>query len=283
VNENPYLAFAKAIDLFYVRPRKEAFIHPSAHVSDTARVGSGVFIGALSFIGDGAVIGDRVEIGPHCTVLENAVIGEDSVICPGAVIRERVTLGKRCIVQSNAVVGSDGFGFAKQSDGSWYKIYQAGSVVVGDDVELGACTAVDRASLGDTSIGKGTKLDNLVHVGHACAIGDNTLLCAQVGLAGSTRVGSNVVLAGQVGAAGHLTIGDGVIAIAQSGIPRSVEPGRVISGSPAYDHKQWLRSSAIMARLPELHRTVTDLDTRVSQLEKSLQVAPEQSQKSNKQ
>src|SRR5262249_1061793 len=193
----------------------------------------------------------------------------------GATVREHVIIGKRCILQNNAVVGADGFGFAKDDDGQWYKIPQVGRVIVEDDVEIGAGTTIDRAALGETVIRSFTKLDNLVQVGHGTVIGRNSLICAQVGLAGTTTIGDNVILAGQVGTAGHLTVGDGVTAIAQTGIPHSVEPGKTISGSPFVDHKTWLKASAIYARLPELVRTVRELETRLLKLEQHLKLESE--------
>jgi len=274
-HENPYLAFAKAIELFNPpRPQAQA-IHPTAIISPNALLAQETSVGAYSRIGDGASIGKGVRIGSHCVIEEYAVIGAQTVLHSGCIIRERVSLGSRCIIQSNAVIGSDGFGYAKQSDGSWYHILQSGTVVIEDEVEIGAGSMIDRAAIGETTIGARTKIDNLVHIGHGCQIGKDCLICAQVGLAGSTRLGDNVILAGQVGAAGHLTIGSGVVAIAQTGIPGSVEPGRVISGSPAMDQKTWLKASAIHNRLPELNKHIKELDRRVRDLENTLKVIHE--------
>jgi len=267
IHANPYLVFAKAIELFYPPQRKEGGVHPTAVVSPDARLGSGVAIGAYAVVEAGALIGDGVEIGPHCVVHAAAQIGPNSMLHAGCVIRERVRIGNHCIVQSNAVIGSDGFGYAKQDDGSWYKISQTGAVVLEDYVEIGAGTTIDRATIGETRIRKGAKIDNLVQIGHSCAVGENSLLCAQVGLAGSTRVGRNVILAGQVGSAGHLDIGDGVVATGQTGIPSSVEPGKVISGSPSFDNRQWLKSTLLFQRFPELQRTIRDIVKRLAKLE----------------
>jgi UDP-3-O-[3-hydroxymyristoyl] glucosamine N-acyltransferase len=178
-----------------------------------------------------------------------------------------VIVGKNCVIQNNAVIGSDGFGYARQSNGEWYRIIQTGTVIIEDDVDIGASTTIDRPTLGETRIKRGTKIDNLVHIGHGCIIGTNNLLCAQVGLAGSSRTGTGVVLTGQVGVAGHLTIGDGTIVTPQSGIANSVESGRTVSGSPAIDHNKWLRSSAAFSRLPDTQRTVRSLESRISNLE----------------
>jgi UDP-3-O-[3-hydroxymyristoyl] glucosamine N-acyltransferase len=272
-HDNPYLTFAKAVEIFYLPAKQKPFIHPTAWISDKAKIGRGVTVGAYSFIADGAIIEDHVVIAPHCTVHEDVVIGESSRIDSGSVIHHRVSIGKRCFIQSNSVIGSDGFGYARQDDGTWYKIYQAGTVVIEDDVEIGACSTIDRATLGETRINRGAKLDNLVQIGHACIVGENSMLCSQVGLAGSTKIGKHAILAGQVGSAGHLTLGDGVIATGQTGIPGDVEAGKIISGSPAIDNRQWLKSTAIFARLPEIQKHVRDLEKRVNSLEKALDVS----------
>jgi UDP-3-O-[3-hydroxymyristoyl] glucosamine N-acyltransferase len=274
-HKNPYLTFAKAVELFYLSPPPEPYIHPTAWVSDTAVLGKGVSLGAYTYVGEQVLIEDYVTIGPHCVIHKGVTIGEKSLIHSGCAVREYVRVGKRCIIQNNAVLGSDGFGYAKEDDGSWYKIYQSGTVVLEDDVEVGACTTIDRATIGETVIRKGTKIDNQVQVGHGSAIDANSLICAQVGLAGSTKVGKGVILAGQVGSAGHLKIGDGVIATGQTGIPGSVEPGKVISGSPAIENKNWLKSTAIFSRLPELQKTLRDMEKRLTRLENTFKVMPE--------
>jgi len=274
-HENPYLIFAKAIEVFFPEPDREAKIHPTASIDPKAVIGNRVSVGPYSTIGRGAVIEDDVTIGAHCTIYDGAKIGEKSVIHSGCAIRERVVIGKRCIIQNNSVIGSDGFGYAKQKDGKWYRILQVGTVVIEDDVEIGACSTIDRAALGETRIRRGTKVDNLVQIGHGSIIGEDSLICAQVGLAGSTRVGNRVILAGQVGAAGHLTIGDDAIVTPQTGLPNSVEPGKIVSGSPAIDHKQWLKLSAIFNRLPELQKTVRNLVVRIGRLEEKAEVSDE--------
>lgn len=266
-HKNPYLIFAKIVELFFPPSQEAAAIHPTAWIADSARLGTGVAIGAHSYVGDNAVVEDGVIIRSGCSLYAGSRVGEGTLIHAGCVVRENVVIGRRCILHSNSVIGSDGFGFAREDDGSWYKILQTGTVIVEDEVEIGACTTIDRAALGETRIGKGTKVDNLVQIGHGSMIGSNNLICAQVGLAGSTRTGKNVVLAGQVGVVGHLTIGDGATVTAQAGIPGSVEPGKVMSGSPAFDNKDWLRSTAAFAKLPKILKTVRDLERRISQLE----------------
>ena len=268
-HNNPYLAFAKAIEIFHSPLKESSSIHPTAWISDSAKIGRNVSIGAFTYIGDNAIIGECTRIREHCKIHRDVIIGEYTLIHSGVVIREAVQIGSRCIIQDNAVIGSDGFGYAKQGDGGWYKIFQAGTVIVEDDVEIGAGTTIDRASLGQTVVHRGAKIDNLVQVGHACVIGSDSLICAQVGLAGSTKTGKDVILAGQVGSAGHLVIGDGVIATGQTGIPGSVEPGTIISGSPAIENKNWLKSIAVFAKLPQVQKTVRELERRVRHLENS--------------
>lgn len=269
-HDNPYLAFAKAVEIFFDSPGVRPSIHPTAWIADTAVLGAEVYIGALSYIGERVVLGDRVRIHAKCTVEEGAEIGDGTLLHSGCVVREGVVIGKNCIVQNNAVVGSDGFGYAKQTNGEWYKIIQAGTVIIEDDVEIGASSTIDRATLDETRVKRGTKIDNLVHIGHGCLIGSDNLLCAQVGLAGSTRTGRGVVLTGQVGAAGHLNIGDGAIVTPQTGIASSIDAGVIVSGSPAIDHRNWLKSSAAFSRLPEIQKTVRKLESRIAALENTL-------------
>jgi len=267
ISPAPYLTFAEAINMLYPPLSLERGIHPSAIISPSANIGENVSIGPYSVIGDDVVIGDNVSILAHCVIYQDARIGVDVMIHSHCVIREGCALGDRVILQNNVVIGGDGFGYAKRPDNSWLKIRQTGTVIIEDDVEIGAGAAIDRATIGSTVISKGTKIDNLVQIGHGSFVGQNTLLCAQVGLAGSTRVGNEVILSGQVGAAGHLEIGDRVIATAQTGIPNSVEAGKVISGYPAIDNRDWLKSSAIFAQLPKLQREIRELKARLAIVE----------------
>ena len=269
-HENPYLAFAKAIEIFFSETKVPPSIHHTAYVAESVTIGRDVYVGPFAYIGERVVLGDGVRLHARCVIHEQATIGERTLIHSGSVVRERVVVGKNCVIQNNAVVGSDGFGYAKQADGSWYKILQAGTVILEDDVEIGACSTIDRATLGETRIKRGTKIDNQVHIGHGCVLGPDNLICAQVGLAGSTKTGSGVVLTGQVGAAGHLSIGDGAIATPQTGIASSVEAGVIVSGSPAIDHRNWLRSSVSFSKLPEIQKTVRNLEARVALLESAL-------------
>ena len=252
--ENPYLAFAKAIEIFYQPPDYVPGIHPTAVIAPTARIGANAHIGSYVVVGDHVVLGDNATLLPHVVLYPHVRAGANFFAHAHAIVREHCQLGDNVTLQNGAIIGADGFGFAKQSDNTWYKIQQSGPAILEDAVEVQANACIDRASVGETRIHAGAKIDNLVQVGHGSTVGANTLLCAQVGLAGSTIIGKNVILAGQVGVAGHCTVGDGAIATAQTGIPGDVAPGKVVSGYPAIDNRQWLRSVALVNRLPELLR-----------------------------
>jgi UDP-3-O-[3-hydroxymyristoyl] glucosamine N-acyltransferase len=251
---NPYLAFAEAIRLLHPAQTYSPGVHPTAVIDPTADIGAGAHIGAYVVIGERVRLGEGAVLLPHAVLYPGVTAGRDFFAHAHAVVREDCVLGDRVILQNGVVVGGDGFGFAKRDNGTWQKIPQSGPVRIGSDVEIQANACIDRASVGATVIADGAKIDNLVQVGHGSRVGENTLLCAQVGLAGSTEVGRDVVLAGQVGVAGHCRIGDGAIATAQSGIPNDVAPGKVVSGYPAIDNRQWLRAAAVFQRLPELLR-----------------------------
>jgi UDP-3-O-[3-hydroxymyristoyl] glucosamine N-acyltransferase len=269
LTKNPYLAYARAAALLSPEPAPVPGVHPSAQLDPSAQLGPGVHIGALAVIGPGARVGARSVVHPHVVLYRDAQVGEDCVLHAGSQVRERCRLGNRVVLQNGAVIGADGFGFAKDEAGRYHKIPQTGIVVIEDDVEIGALSAVDRAAMAETRIGAGSKIDNLVQVGHSVTVGRDTVLAGQVGIAGSTRIGSHVTLAGQVGVAGHLTVGDGVVATAQSGIPASVEPGALISGYPAIDNRAWLKASAAFPRVPELLRRVRELERRLAELQEA--------------
>jgi len=264
VAKNPYLAFARAVALLCPSARPAAGVHPQAHVDPTATLGEDVHVGAFAVVGPRVRVGARTVLRPHVVLYEDATVGADCLLHSGVQVRERCRLGDRVVVQNGAVIGADGFGFARDGEGQYHKFPQVGTVVIEDDVEIGALAAIDRAALGETRVGRGTKLDNLVQVGHSVTIGRDCVLAGQVGIAGSTRVGDRVTLAGQVGVAGHLTISDDVIVTAQSGIPGFVEKGKIVSGSPAIDNRAWLRSTAVFAKLPELQRRVRELEARLA-------------------
>ncbi len=251
---NPYLAFAKAVQLFYREPVYAPGVHPSAVIDATAVIGRSAHIGAFAVVGEGVTIGDHATLLPHVVIYPYASIGDRFYAHAHSVVREYCRLGDNVVLQNGAIVGCDGFGFAKDDAGIWQKIVQSGPTIVEDSVEIQANSTVDRASVGETRIGSGVKIDNLVQVGHGSKVGANTLLCAQVGLAGSSEIGKNSILAGQVGVAGHCKLGDGVIMTAQSGVSHDIPAGKVISGSPAFDNRQWLKATAIFNRLPDIIR-----------------------------
>ena len=255
-SKNPYLSWAQTVELFYQAPHYEPGVHSTAVIDPTAKVGKNAHIGPYVVVDADAELGDDAVLLAHVVIYRGAKIGNNFFAHAHAVVREFCELGDNVVLQNGVVVGPDGFGFAKDDAGHWRKIAQGGKVIIGNDVEIQANACVDRASVGNTSIARGAKLDNLVQVGHGSSVGEDTLLCAQVGLAGTTEVGRNVILAGQVGVAGHCKIGDGAIATAQSGIPNDVPAGATVSGYPAIENRLWLRCSAIYNKLPELARAV---------------------------
>jgi UDP-3-O-[3-hydroxymyristoyl] glucosamine N-acyltransferase len=257
--KNCYRAFAEAITFFYTAPTYAPGIHPTAVIDPSVVLGEGAHVGAYVVIGAHAVIGRNATLLPHAVIYTGAQIGDRFFAHAHAVVREFSRLGDDVALQNGAIIGGDGFGYARESNGSWTKIVQSGAAVLADRVEVQANACVDRASIGETRIGAGSKIDNLVQVGHGSTVGENTLLCAQVGLAGSTEVGDRVILAGQVGVAGHCKVGNGAVATAQSGIPNDVAAGAVVSGYPAMDNRQWLRSVAAFTRLPDMVRDLRTL------------------------
>lgn len=263
---NPYLAFAQAIELFYQSPKYSAGIHPTAVIAKSARIGSGAHIGPYCFIDEDVEIGSQAVLHSFVTIYAGVKIGDSFFAHAHSVVREFCRIGNRVILQNGAIIGGDGFGFAKQKDGAWYKMAQSGPAVLEDDVEIQSNSCIDRATIGETRIGRGSKLDDLVLVGHASQTGANTLLCGQVGLAGSTKIGNSCILAGQVGSSGHLTVSDGCIITGQSGIPGDVPPRSIISGSPAVDNRQWLKITAALNRLPDLQKRVRELESEVEKL-----------------
>jgi len=250
-SKNPYLDFARALELFYQPPQYAPGIHPTAVVHSSAKIGPGVHIGPYVVVQEDVQIGSNAVLLAHVVIYRGVKIGDHFLAHSHAIVREFCRIGNNVVLQNGVVVGGDGFGFAKDDNGHWHKILQSGPTIIEDDVEIQANACIDRASVGETRIARGAKIDNLVQVGHGSTVGEDTLLCAQVGLAGSTNVGKSVIFAGQAGAAGHCKIGDGAIVTAQAGV-RDVSAGAVVSGSPAIDNKLWLRCIAAYNRLPEL-------------------------------
>jgi len=270
VSANPYLDFARALAIFYQPPKPKPGLHPLAWVAPSAVIGENASIGAYAVIGERVRIGKNCVIHPHVVIYEGVEIGDDFLAHSGAVVREYCRIGNRVILQNNVVVGADGYGFAKRADGTHYKIPQSGPVVIEDDVEIQSLSNIDRATVGETRIKRGAKIDSLVQVGHACVVGEDNIICAQTGLAGSSILGKNVLLAGQVGVSGHLTIHDNVVAYAQSGIGGDIPAGSVVAGSPAFDRSEWLRAVTAFPKLGELLKSVRHLEKKVAQLESLL-------------
>ena len=261
-SKNPYLAFAHALELFAAPPRYEPGVHPTAVVDPSARIGAGAHIGPYVVIARGVEIGRDAVLLAHVVIYRDVRIGNNFFAHSHAVVREGCQLGDRVLLQNGAVIGADGFGFAKDDSGHWYKIVQPEPVVIEDDVEIQANSCIDRASVEKTHIGRGTKIDNLVQVGHGSRIGEHSLLASQVGLAGSTEIGNRVILTGQVGVVGHCKVGDGAIVTPQSGVAGDIEAGAIVSGAPAVDHRLWLKYSALLSKLPEIARAVRTMTSK---------------------
>lgn len=262
---NPYLVFAKLLKHFYVKLKAPIGISKDAIVSDKTEIGTDVSIFPFAFLSDGASIGNKTVIYPYVFVGENTTIGEQCIIYPNVTVRENVKIGNRVIIHSGSVIGSDGFGYVF-GEGRHYKIPQVGGVIIEDDVEIGSNVSVDRATLGNTVIGKGTKIDNLVQIGHNVRIGENSIIIAQVGIGGSTEIGDFVTLAGQVGVSDHTRIESGTMIGAQSGVMGYITKG-AYSGSPALSHRNWLKAQAIFAKLPELNKKIRELEERIKEIE----------------
>jgi UDP-3-O-[3-hydroxymyristoyl] glucosamine N-acyltransferase len=266
ISANPYHDFARALEFFYQPPRPAPGIHTLAAIAPTATIGENASIGPFVAIAENAVIGRNAVLHPHAVVYAGAVLGDDVTLHAHAVVREYCRVGNRVILQNGVVVGGDGFGFVKRADGSHHKIVQSGVTVIEDDVEIQSLTSVDRATVGETRVKRGAKIDSLVQIGHACVVGEDNIICSQTGLAGSSILEKNVLLAGQVGISGHLTIHEGAIVYAQSGIGGDVAPNTRVSGSPAFDASEWLRAITAFQKLPEILRTVRELKRKIEAL-----------------
>ncbi|MDX2269692.1 MAG: UDP-3-O-(3-hydroxymyristoyl)glucosamine N-acyltransferase [Bryobacter sp.] len=267
VSRQPYVDFARSLALFYQAPDLPPGISPLAHISPTAQIGPDARIAPFAYIGDQVRIGARARIHSHVVLYAGVTIGDDALLHSHAVVREHCTLGHRVVLQNHVVIGADGFGFAKQADGTHFKIVQSGRTILGDDVEIQSLSNIDRATVGETRVERGAKVDSLVQVGHASIVGEDNIICAQVGLAGSSILKKNVLLAGQVGVSGHLTIHDNAVVYAQSGIGHDVEAGRIVSGSPAFDFRDWRRAVTAFPKLGEMVKTLRELEDRLAALE----------------
>jgi UDP-3-O-[3-hydroxymyristoyl] glucosamine N-acyltransferase len=255
-SKNPYLAFAQAMSIFYPAPKYTPGTHPTAVVHASAKVGANAHIGPYVVIDENVEIGANAVLLAHVVIYRGVKIGDNFFSHAHSVVRENCRIGNDVLLQNGVVIGGDGFGFAKDDSNRWHKIPQPQPVVIEDDVEIQSNSCIDRCSVGDTRIGRGTKIDNLVQIGHGSHIGENSLLASQVGLAGSTEIGKNVILTGQVGVVGHCKVGDGAIVTPQSGVAGDIAAGAIVSGAPAVDHKLWLKYSAILSKLPEIARAV---------------------------
>lgn len=268
--DNAYECIAKLLTLYEMSKPKKTGIHSLAFIDPTAKIGQNVYIGAFAFIGENVVIEDGAAIYPHATVCENAIIGENSILYPNVTVYHDCHVGKRCILHAGSVIGADGFGFAPSPEG-YEKIPQIGISILEDDVEIGANTCVDRATMGATIVHNGVKLDNLIQIAHNVEVGSHTVMASQVGIAGSTKVGEWCMFGGQVGLAGHIHVGNHINIGAQSGIPSTVKgDNRNIMGSPAIDAKQFFKCSAAYKQLPEMLQTITQLKREVEDLKKQL-------------
>jgi len=264
--KNPLLAAARAMGILNTRPAPAPGLHPGAFVHHGASVGEGASIGAHAVIDDGASVGPGTIVYPGAYIGIGARVGSGCTVYPGAVIMDGCTVGDRVIIHANAVVGSDGFGFA-EDEGVFHKIPQTGTVRIEDDVEIGAGVTIDRATLGETVVGRGTKVDNLAQIAHNVKIGPHSIVVAQVGIAGSATIGSHVMIGGQAGINGHITIGDGVMVSAKAGVVQDLPPGGVVSGYPAIPHREWLRAQSLFGRLPEMKKKIAELEARIKGLE----------------
>ncbi len=273
---NPYLAFARILNLFVQKYHPPVGIHETCIRGEEVTIDEQCAIGSHVSIGDHVKIGDRTIIYPGVVIGDHVTIGSEVILYPNVSILQEVSIGNRVIINSGAVIGSEGFGFAPTEQGEYYKIPQIGTVLIDDDVEIGANVAIDRATLGETHIHPGVKIDNLVQIAHNVVIGEHSVIVSQVGISGSSKVGKHVTLAGQVGLVGHLEIGDHVMVGAQSGVTKSVPAKTMLSGSPAVDHKLWRKSQVSLLKLPETLKTIRSLEKRIQELEKQVTSSTEQ-------
>ncbi|MFZ0816950.1 MAG: UDP-3-O-(3-hydroxymyristoyl)glucosamine N-acyltransferase, partial [Candidatus Sulfotelmatobacter sp.] len=254
--EDPYFSFARALELFHQPLRYAPGVHATAALHARAKIGRGAHIGPYVVVDENVEIGENAVLLAHVVIYRGVKIGNNFFAHTHATVRENCRIGNNVLLQNGVVIGADGFGFAKTQNGRWHKIPQPAPVIIEDDVEVQANSCIDRASVGDTRIRRGVKIDNLVQVGHGSQVGEDALLCSQVGLAGSSEIGNRVILTGQVGVVGHCKVGDGAIVTPQSGVAHDIPAGALVSGAPAVDHKLWLKYSAILPKLPEIARVV---------------------------
>jgi UDP-3-O-[3-hydroxymyristoyl] glucosamine N-acyltransferase len=272
--ENPYLAYAKALRFLNPPAPESGTIDPSAVIAGDVKMGDNVTIYPLAYIGEGCTLGDNVTIYPHCFIGKNVSIGDETFIHPNVTIGERCIIGRRVIIHAGTVIGSDGFGFARDG-AAYYKIPQLGIVQIDDDVEIGAGNTIDRAALERTWIKRGTKTDNMVHIAHNVIIGEDSCIVAQTGISGSTKLGDRVIMGGQSATVGHISIGNDVMIAARSGVSADLPEGQIVSGAPHMPHRQWLRMTRTLPKLPEMRRTISELTKKVEALEEKLRTYQE--------
>lgn len=273
VSSNPYHDFARALALFYQPPRPEPGIHASAVIDPSAAIGPNAAIGPLAVVCAGTRIGANAVLHPHAVIYPGCEIGDDFTAHSHVSVREFCRIGHRVTLHNGVVIGGDGFGFARTNGGEQFKIVQTGVTVIEDDVEIQTLTSVDRATLGETRVRAGAKIDSLVQIGHACVVGARNIICAQTGLAGSTVLEDDVMMGGQTGSAGHLTIHKGAVVYAQAGVGHDVPEGRTVAGSPAFEARYWIRAATAFQKLPELLRQTRDAERRIGELERKLNEA----------
>jgi UDP-3-O-[3-hydroxymyristoyl] glucosamine N-acyltransferase len=268
--DNAYASLAKLLDIYNQAKSEKKGIEQPSFISSSAKVGEEVYVGAFAYIGNNATIGNEVKIYPQVYIGDNVKIGNKSILYPGVKIYADCSIGSSCILHSGVVIGADGFGFAPNEDGTYTKIAQVGNVILEDEIEIGANTTIDSATIGSTIIRKGVKLDNLIQIGHNCEIGENTVMAAQVGIAGTTKVEKNCVFGGQAGISGHTTIGEGSKIGPQAGVMSSVKPGSTLLGSPAFELKSALKSSSIIRNLPQLRNDLILMEKRLKEIEEKI-------------
>jgi UDP-3-O-[3-hydroxymyristoyl] glucosamine N-acyltransferase len=269
---NPYESLAKLMNLVVQQQPRKTGISSLAFINSTAQIGEDALIEAFAYIGQNVIIGSNAIIHPQVYIADNVIIGDNVVLFPGVIIHHNTVIGNRCVIHSNAVIGSDGFGFAPAADGSYEKIPQLGNVILEDDVEIGANSTIDRATFGNTLIGKGVKIDNLVQIAHNVEIGEHSVIASQTGIAGSSKIGKKVMFGGQVGITGHVSIADGTILGAKAGVAGSIKvPGQIWSGYPAVPMNTFRRSYVVNKNLPEMQKTVNGLLRRIEKLEQMIE------------
>lgn len=261
--DDAYASFTKLLEFYNEVKLNKTGIEQPSFIAENAKLGNNIYLGAFSYIGQNVFLGDNVKIYPNCFVGDNVVIGDNCVVFAGAKIYSETRIGNNCTIHSGAIIGADGFGFAPNPDGTYTKIPQIGNVVIEDNVDIGSCTTIDRATMGSTIIRKGVKLDNQIQIAHNVEIGENTVIAAQTGVAGSTKIGKNGMIGGQVGISGHLTIGNNVRIQAQSGVGRNIKDNEVLQGSPTFGYNDFSKSYVHFKNLPKIVAEIEELKKQI--------------------